>query len=33
VTFGETFSAVAGLLVWWAVAFLPGLAYAALMMR
>jgi hypothetical protein len=29
VTFGDTFSAFAGLLVWWTVVFLPAFAYAA----
>ena len=29
VTFGDTFNAVAGLLVWWAIGFLPAFGYAA----
>jgi len=29
VTFGDTFNAVVGLLVWWAIGFLPALGYAA----
>lgn len=33
VTFGERLSAPAGVSAWWAVAFLPSFAYAALMLR
>jgi hypothetical protein len=33
VTFGATFNPVPGLIVWWLVGFVPGLGYAALMMR
>lgn len=29
VTFGDTFNALAGLLVWWTIGFLPAFAYAA----
>lgn len=29
VTFGDTFNALAGVSVWWAIGFLPALAYAA----
>lgn len=32
-TFGNTFNAVAGVLVWWAICFLPAFAYAALMLE
>jgi len=32
VTFGDTFNALAGLLVWWAIGFLPAFAYAAFML-
>jgi len=31
VTFGDTFNALPGLLVWWAICFLPAFAYAAFM--
>jgi len=33
VTFGDTFHAVAGLLAWWLVGFLPAYAYSAFMLR
>ena len=32
VTFGDTFNALAGLLVWWTIGFLPAFAYAAFML-
>ena len=32
ITFGEALGAVEGVLVWWAVLFVPALAYSALMM-
>jgi len=32
VTFGDTFNALAGLLVWWTIGFLPTFAYAAFML-
>jgi hypothetical protein len=32
VTFGEALGVVEGVLAWWAVLFVPGLAYSAVMM-
>jgi hypothetical protein len=32
VTFGDTFNALAGLLAWWTIGFLPAFAYAAFIM-
>jgi len=33
VTFGDTYAPLAGLLSWWAVGFVPALAYAAFVSR
>ena len=32
VTFGEALGAVEGVLAWWGILFVPGLAYSAVMM-